>query len=29
MVMAEGVQGKAAGGKGTEPVRVIVWYDYI
>ena len=29
MVMAEAERGTAAVGKGTEPVRVIVWYDYI
>ena len=29
MVMAEAAQGMAAAEKGTEPVRVIVWYDYI
>ena len=30
MVMAEAAQGTdAVVGKGTEPVRVIVWYDYI
>lgn len=29
MVMAEAERGMAVAGKGTEPVRVIVWYDYI
>lgn len=29
MFMAEAAQGTDAVGKETEPVRVIVWYDYI
>lgn len=29
MVMAEAAQGTDVAGKETEPVRVIVWYDYI
>ena len=29
MVMGEAAQGTDVVGKGTEPTRVIVWYDYI